>query len=152
MAMLHEEVDAVLLEGDGVGVGLGDALNDLEAFDVELIAAGRTLVGTDFAGDDDAGLLGEAFEGFEDFGGDALHVGYALDGSGAVAKDGEEELAALAEIVEPAAEGDGLAFVLAQGRDGRYWRWGRRRLRAMGTWDWEIFWHGFLGGLGGRTQ
>ena len=29
MAMLHEEVDAVLLERDGVGVGLGDALDDL---------------------------------------------------------------------------------------------------------------------------
>ena len=36
MAVLHEEVDAVLLEGDGVGVGLGDALNDLEVFDIEL--------------------------------------------------------------------------------------------------------------------
>ena len=72
MAMLHEEVDAVLLEGDGVGVGLGDALDDLDVFDVELEAAGGALVGADFAGDDDAGLLGQAFECFEDRGGTLL--------------------------------------------------------------------------------
>jgi hypothetical protein len=41
-------------------------------------------------------------------------VGYALHGSGAVAKDGEEELTAFAEIVEPTLDGDGLAFVLAE--------------------------------------
>jgi hypothetical protein len=68
MAVLHEEVDAVLLEGDGVGVGFGDALDDLNVFDVELEAAGRALVGANAAGDDDAGLLGEAFEGVEDGG------------------------------------------------------------------------------------
>ncbi len=54
VAVLHEEVDAVLLEGDGVGVGLGDALDDLDVFDVELEAAGGALVGADLAGDDDA--------------------------------------------------------------------------------------------------
>jgi hypothetical protein len=120
MAVLHEEVDAMLLEGDGVGIGLGDALDDLEIEDIELISARRPLVGTDFAGDDDARLLGEAFQGIEDGGRNALYVGDALDGAGAVAKDGEEELAALAEVVEPAAECDGLAFMLAEGGDGGY--------------------------------
>ena len=95
VAVLHEEVDAVLLGGDGVGVGLGDALDDLDVLDVELVAAGGALVGADLAGDDDAGLLREAFEGFEDgSGATALDVGHALDGAGAVAEDGEEELAA----------------------------------------------------------
>jgi len=42
----------------------------------------------------------------------------ALDGAGAVAEDGEEELAGGAEIVEPAAKGDGVAFVLADVGDG----------------------------------
>ena len=42
----------------------------------------------------------------------------ALDGSGAVAEDGEEEFAGGAEIVEPAAESDGLAFVAADVGDG----------------------------------
>jgi hypothetical protein len=40
-------------------------------------------------------------------------VGHSLHGSGAVTKDGEEELSAFAEIVEPTLDGDGLAFVLA---------------------------------------
>ena len=115
VAALHEEVDAVLLGSDGVGVGLGDALDDLDVLDVELKSSRRALVGADFAGDDDRGLLGEAFEGFEDCRGHALDVGHALHGAGAVAEDGEQELAALAGVVEPAADGDGLAFVLAQG-------------------------------------
>ena len=59
-------------------------------------------------------------------------MGNALDGSGAVAKDGKEELAALAEVVEPSAKGDGLAFVLANGGDGSHLRWGRRHLRWGG--------------------
>jgi len=43
MAVLHEEIDAVLLEGDGVGSGLWNALDDLNVFDVELEAAGARL-------------------------------------------------------------------------------------------------------------
>src|ERR1035437_7579539 len=134
MAMLHEEVDAVLLGSDGVGVGLGDTLDDLEAFNVEFEAAGSALVGTDFAADDDAGFLGEALEGLENFRGDAFYVGHALDGAGAVAKDGEKELAALAKVVEPTAEGDGLAFMLADGGDGGHRRWGGRYLRGRSDW------------------
>jgi hypothetical protein len=123
MAMLHEEVDAVLLGSDGIGVGLGDSLDNLKAFHVELISSRCSLVGADSSGDDDRGLLGEAFEGLENLRGDALYVGHALDGAGAVAKDGKEELAALAEVVEPAAEGDGLAFMLADGGDSSDWGW-----------------------------
>ena len=118
MAMLHEEVDAVLLEGDGVGVGLGNALDDLNVFDIELEAAGGALVGADLAGDDDGRLLREAFERLEDCGRNALDVGDALHGSGAVAKDGKQQLAALAEVIEPSAQGDGLAFMLAESGDG----------------------------------
>ena len=58
-----------------------------------------------------------SFEGVEDFFGDGGFGDDALDGAGAVAEDGEEKLAGGAEIVEPAAEGDGLAFV---GREGGY--------------------------------
>ena len=134
MAVLHQEVDAVLLERDGVGIGLGHALDDLEVFDVELISARRALVGAHLAGDNDARLLREAFECLEDFGRNALDVGYALDGAGAVAKDGKEQLAALAQVVEPSAQGDGLAFMLAEGGDGGD-RWRRRRLRARSGWD-----------------
>ena len=118
MPVLHEEVDAVLLEGDGVGIGFGDALDDLNVFDIELEAAGGTLVGAHLAGDDDRGFLSETLECLKDGGRNALDVGYALDGSGAIAKDGKQELAAFAEVVEPAAEGDGLAFVLTESGDG----------------------------------
>ena len=49
----------MLLEGDRVGVGLRNALDNLEVYDIQLEAARRALVGADFAGDDDAGLLGQ---------------------------------------------------------------------------------------------
>jgi hypothetical protein len=42
------------LRRDGIGVGLGNALDDLDIFDIELVAAGGALVGADLAGDDDA--------------------------------------------------------------------------------------------------
>ena len=57
-------------------------------------------------------------DGLEDFGGYGGFGDDALDGAGAVAKDGEQQLAARAQVVEPAAQGDGLAFVLAEGGDG----------------------------------
>ena len=95
MAVFHEKIDAVLLGCNGVGVGLGNALNNLEAFNIEFEAAGSALVGADLAGDDDAGFLSEALECLEDFGRDTLDVGDALDGSSAVTKDGKEQLAAL---------------------------------------------------------
>ena len=118
MAVLHEEVDAVLFERDGVGRVVGDALDDLDVFDVELEAGGGAGVGADLAGDDDGGLQGEVLEGLEDLFGDGGFGDDALDGAGAVAEDGEEKLAGGAEVVEPAAEGDGLAFVGGEGGDG----------------------------------
>ena len=42
----------------------------------------------------------------------------ALDDAGAVAKDGEQQLAGFAEIVEPAADGDRLAVEFADFCDG----------------------------------
>ncbi len=144
--MLHEEVDAVLLERDRVGIGLGDALDDLNILDVQLKPAVGALVGADLAGDDDTGLLGQALERLKDLRRNALDVGYALDGAGAVAKDGKQELAALAQVIEPSAQSDGLAFMLAEGGDRGHWRRDRRRLRGSRVWDFrgsEFFRHGF---------
>jgi hypothetical protein len=109
--VLHEEVDAGLFELDGEGCFFGDFLDDGDGFDVELVAGGGPRVGADFAGDGEGGFEGELFEGVEDFFGDGGFGDDALDGAGAVAEDGEEELARGAEVVQPAAEGDGLAFV-----------------------------------------
>src|SRR5580658_5101582 len=120
MAVLHQEIDAVFFGSDGVGSGLGHALHDLDVRDVELITAGGALIGADLAFDDDAGFLGEAFDGVENFGRDGVLRDYTLDDAGAVAKLREQELAAFAEVVEPSADGDGLAFVLADSCDGAY--------------------------------
>ena len=43
----------------------------------------------------------------------------ALDGAGAVAEGGEEELARGADVVKPSAKSDGVAFVGGEGGDGR---------------------------------
>ncbi len=79
---------------------------------------GSAGVGADFAGDGEAGFEGEVLQGLEDFFGDGGFGDDALDGAGAVAEDGEEKLARGAEVVEPAAEGDGLAFVGGEGGYG----------------------------------
>src|SRR5258706_13386357 len=96
---------------EGVRGRLGDPLHDLDVRDVEFIAPRSALVGADFALDDDAGFLGESFDSVEDFGGDGVLRDYALDNARAVAKLREQELAAFAEVVEPSANGDRLAFV-----------------------------------------
>jgi hypothetical protein len=115
--MLHEEVDAVLLEGDGEGVVGGDGGDDLDVLDVELVAGGGAGVGADFAGDGEGGFELKILEGVEDVLGDGGFGNDALDGAGAVAEGGEEELARGSDVVEPAAQGDGLAFVLGEGGD-----------------------------------
>src|SRR4029077_16403872 len=89
--------------------------------DIEFIAAGGALIGADFAFDDDAGFLGESFDGVEDFGRDRVLRDYALDDARAVPKLREEELAAFAEVVEPSADGNGLAFVGADFCDAADW-------------------------------
>ncbi len=118
MAVLHKEVDAGLFELDGKRGLYGDFLDDCDVFDVELKAGRGAGVGADLAGDGEAGLEGEVLQRLEDLFGDGGLGDDALDGAGAVAEDGEEELARGAEVVEPAAEGDGLAFVLREGGYG----------------------------------
>ena len=81
--------------------------------DVDLVSAGGALVGANFAGDDHAGFLRQALDRLEQFGRDGLLGDDALNDAAAVAKDGKQQFAALAQVVEPAANGDGLAFMLA---------------------------------------
>ena len=159
--MLHEEVDAGFLELDGEGGFVGDALGDGDVVDVELEAGGGAGVGADAAGDDEGGLEGEGLEGLEYALGDGGFGDDALDGSGAVAEGGEEQLAGGAEVVEPAAQGDGLAFVLADFGDGGdgsggrgWWRgWSRHEdssLRGRGCLA-ALAWRS-VGGIGATTD
>jgi hypothetical protein len=92
MAVLHQEIDAVLFGSDGIRIGFGHALHDLTFADVEFVAAGSALVGADLAFDDHAGFLGEALDGLEDFGRDGILGNYSLDDAGAVAKLGKRSL------------------------------------------------------------
>lgn len=118
MAMLHQEIDTVFFGSNGVRVGFGDALQHLNVRDIQFVAAGGALIGANFAFYYYAGFLGETFDGFEDFGSDGILRDYTLNDAGAVTKLGKEKLATFAEVVEPSADGDGLAFVLADFCDG----------------------------------
>jgi hypothetical protein len=40
MAVVHQEFDAVVLGRDGIGIGFGNLLQDLDGFDIHLVAAG----------------------------------------------------------------------------------------------------------------
>ena len=102
----------------GKGVSIGDEVDDFDVLDVEFEAGGRARVGADAAGDDDRGLLGEGLDAVEDLGRDGGLGHDALDGAGAVAEGGEEQLAGGADVVEPAAEGDAFAFVGGERGDG----------------------------------
>ena len=87
-------------------------MDDVNFADADFVAAGSALLGADFAGDDDAGFLGETLEGGKGFG-IFFEGADALNDAGAVAKDGEEEFAGFAKVVEPAANGDFLGVLFA---------------------------------------
>ena len=118
MAMVHQEFGAVVFGCDGVGLIFGDALVNFDGFDVELKARVGAGFGADFAGDGDGGFLGEGFEGVERFFGEGAFDGDALDEAGAVAELGEDDFAGLADVVEPAGDGDGLVRVTGGFGDG----------------------------------
>ncbi len=96
--MLHEEVDAVFLQGDGEGLVGGDGGDDLDVFDVELVAGRGAGVGSDLAGDGEGGFELKLLEGVEDLFGDSGLGDDALDGAGAVTEGGEEQLARGADV------------------------------------------------------
>ncbi len=116
--MLHEEVGAVLFRRDGIGVGFGDALDYLHVRHIEFVAAGGTFIGADFAFNDHARFLRESFDSVEHLGRYGILGHHALNDTGAVAKLREQQLPALAQVVEPAADRNRVAFVLADFCDG----------------------------------
>src|SRR6185437_3708978 len=68
MAVLHEEIDAMLLQRDRKRLAVWHALHDLHIADIKFVAAGRALVSANFAGDDHTGFLREMLHGIEHFG------------------------------------------------------------------------------------
>ncbi len=108
MALVEQKIDAVLFELNRIGIGVWNALDDFNAADMNFEAARRALFGVNFSRDDDAGFLRQSFERFEGF---RLFFQRddALDDAGAVAKNREEEFSRFAQVVEPAANRDGLS-------------------------------------------
>ena len=119
MAVLHQEFDAMLFQRNRERIVLRHALQHLHVRNVEFVSAGRALVGAHFAFDDHARFLRQALDRVEYFGGHRVLWNHSLNHAAAVAKNGEEKLSAFAQVVEPAANGDGLAVVLADFRDCR---------------------------------
>src|SRR5439155_16117880 len=85
---------------------------------IQLVTAGGALIGADFTGDDDARFLRQIFYLVKDFRRHGILGDYTLHQSAAVAKDGKEQLAAFAQVVQPSTDGDRLADMLAELADG----------------------------------
>src|SRR5262249_30798031 len=111
--VLHKKVDPVLLARDGKRIVFGYPLHHPDVADVELIAAGGTLIGPHFAGDHQARFVGQVFERLKDFWRYLVFWHHTLNHAGAVAEDGEDQFAAFTLVVEPALNGDGLAIMPA---------------------------------------
>src|SRR5204863_3693681 len=109
MAMLHQEIDAMLFEGNRIRIVVRHALDELNVRYIKLVAAGSTLIPADFALDYDTGFLCETFYCVENLRRNCALRNYALDHATSVTEYREKKFAAFAEIVEPAADGDGLA-------------------------------------------
>ncbi len=116
--MLHQEVGAVLLGSDRIRRGFGHALHDLHVDYIEFVAAGSALVGADLALDDHARFLRQVLIASKTSGRNGVLGDDALNDSGAIAKLRKQQFPALAQVVEPAADGDRLAVVLADFCDG----------------------------------
>ncbi len=110
VALVEQEIDAVLFELDGEGCGFRNALDDLDFGDAHFVPAGSALLGANLSRYNDAGLLREPLKRFE-----SLRIFFeradALNDASAVPKDREDQLAGFANVVEPAADGDFLAVV-----------------------------------------
>ncbi len=129
MAVLHKKFNTVFLGSDRIGIGLGDLLQHLHIGNVEFVAAGSPLVGTYFALDNHTRLLREPLQSVKRLGRDCILQDNALNDPAAIPKDREQEFPALAQVVEPASNGDGLSLVLADLRNDRY-----RKHRKVFNW------------------
>ena len=119
MAVLHQEVDAMLLGRDGVGIRLRNPLHHLHGADVEFVPPGRALVGADLAFDDDTRFLGQTLDRVEHLRGNGVLRDHTLDEPAAVPEDRKQQFPALAQVVQPAADGDTMAVVFSDFGDGR---------------------------------
>src|SRR5579864_5174595 len=121
MAVLHQEVNAMLFLRDRKRIIFRDTLQDFHIAYIQLVAARGTLVRAYFAGNYHARFVSKVLERVKNFRRHLVLRHNALNHAGAIAKDGKDELAAFALVVQPAPNGNGLAVMPANIRDGGYW-------------------------------
>src|SRR5579884_284780 len=110
MPMLHEEIDPMLFERNGERIVFRYSLHHFHVCDIEFISAGRAFIGANFSGDDYGGFLCQLLHPFENLRRNRSFRDDALNHTCSVAKNREEQLSALTQVVEPAANGDALPF------------------------------------------
>jgi hypothetical protein len=67
VALVEQEIDAMLFELNGKRRALRNLLDNLNVADTDFVASGRALFGPNFSADNDAGFLREAFQRLESF-------------------------------------------------------------------------------------
>src|ERR1039457_6589669 len=111
MTVVQQEIHAVLFELNRIGSVIRDALHHLDRRDLNFEPAWRALIGVNSSRDDHARLLRQAVQRIERRRLVLLRYD-ALDRSGTVAKDREEQLPGLAQVVQPPAQRDFLPIML----------------------------------------
>ena len=66
MPVIHQELDAVLLGRDRIGIGFGNLLDDFHALDIHLVAALRARLRANLAAHDERRFLRQMLQFFED--------------------------------------------------------------------------------------
>ncbi len=118
VAVVHQELDAVLLGRDRVADGV---LQHFGRVDVDLIPlghAGGAGIGLHRAADDERRLLPQVGQPLEQLVAHVRPVDNALGQARAVAQAQEQQLALGRQVIEPAANGDALADMVGDAFDG----------------------------------
>ena len=110
MAAVEEKVDAVLLRRNRIVVRRAD---DLQALDVDLVAARRPLVGACRPRNDDRRFLAQMIRRRKQLVADGSLRHHGLNEAGTVAQDEEMNLPARTPVVQPPLDGDLFTLVLA---------------------------------------
>src|SRR5262249_30129432 len=113
VAMVHQNIDAVFFQRNWEWLIVWNTLNDLHVRNIQLVTTGGALVGSHFTFDDHARFLREILNRIEHFRSDCVLRNYPLDRARAVAKNREQQLTALAQVVEPPADRDRMTVVPA---------------------------------------
>src|SRR5208337_3796936 len=140
MTMVHQELDAVLFEGDGIRVLDWDQLLDLEVGHIQLEAARSTFVRAHLAADSQRRFLGQVAYPLKELRRNGALHHHTLNQARAVAEERKQKLAALSQVIEPPLDKNFLANViryasnLNRGNQGHFPRlvWRQQCRRGVG--------------------